>query len=587
MDVQFFCCLRPLSAVLCRLSLARPLSSRVSRFSSFSPLSAVLGFLLFFSFPLACVAAAELRGPLPILSVPYHADGALDVETLIREARFVADAGVGGFIWCQSNDAIDLLTEDEKKASFAALASAFAGVDVFVVLGCQGRDTAAMVALATEVERLAAAHPTTRLAIACRPPHDARTQDDLERYYRRLAEIARRPVIVQTYCSDKVPVPSSDLLIRLARDYPGVYGWIKEETGGADANARFRRECRAPEVKTVFSAWGSYGWLDQYRRFGTRGVISERAAYADLLMAIWSALEAGDAARADDLFATYLLMMNLRETIPGGHLRGFNLYVLKKRGIFKNFVSRDYLSDGDTSGKWKLDVRTFTPDEVAAIEARFATLQRLLRSDEKMPVAKGDDFGDVVTDTVDDAVVADARLADIGAAEFGDNPSREGELFEVGGHLEDGIFPFPRGCPVAGLFGDQPDNCGTTKVAALRPANHRPSSFMRRSRSAWALRTSSSCVENRPASSSASAAQTSSTSSSVSRMASKSVTSRMTLDATPFWVMRSGRWVFEFRAKQDAMFFRNVERGTTSSASRMVFIVRSSTGIGYSFSWVC
>lgn len=322
----------------------------------------------------AAWAAAELRGPLPILSVPYHEDGALDVETLVREARFVADAGVGGFIWCQSNDAIDLLARDEKKASFAALARAFANVDVYVILGCQGRDTDEMVALATEVERLAAAHPTAKLTIACRPPHDARTQDDLERYYRRLASIARRPVIVQTYCSDKVPVPSSDLLIRLARDYPSVFGWIKEETGGADANVRMRAECRAPEVKTVFSAWGSYGWLDQYRRFGTRGVISERAAYADLLMAIWSALEAGDAARADDLFAKYLLMMNLRETMPGGHLRGFNLYVLKKRGIFRNFISRDYVTPGDTSGKWKLDVRRFTSDEIAEIEDRLSRL---------------------------------------------------------------------------------------------------------------------------------------------------------------------------------------------------------------------
>ena len=67
-----------------------------------------------------------------------------------------------------------------------------------------------------------------------------------------------------------MPIPSSGLLIRLAREFPSVYGWIKEETGGADANARMRAECRAPEVKTVFSAWGSYGWLDQHRRFGTR-----------------------------------------------------------------------------------------------------------------------------------------------------------------------------------------------------------------------------------------------------------------------------------------------------------------------------
>ena len=47
-------------------------------------------------------ASAEIRGPFPILSVPYEEDGALDVATLVREARFVADSGVEGFIWCPS-----------------------------------------------------------------------------------------------------------------------------------------------------------------------------------------------------------------------------------------------------------------------------------------------------------------------------------------------------------------------------------------------------------------------------------------------------------------------------------------------------
>ena len=42
------------------------------------------------------------------------------------------------------------------------------------------------------------------------------------------------------------------------------------ERAGDGFHARMRAECRAPEVKTVFSAWGSYGWLDQHRRFGTR-----------------------------------------------------------------------------------------------------------------------------------------------------------------------------------------------------------------------------------------------------------------------------------------------------------------------------
>ena len=321
------------------------------------------------------VAPGQICGPFPILSAPYFEDGSLDTDTLVKEAEFVAECGVNGFIWAQSNDVIDLLSVDERKASFSVMAKAFEGRDTIVALGCQGRDIADMETLARHVELIAGKHPSARLAIVSRPPHDARTQEDIENYYRSLARIAKRPVIIQTYTSDKVPVPDAALLTRLAREYPLVYGWIKEETSGADGGERMRAETSAPEVKTVFSAWGSFGWLDQYRRFGTRGVISERAAYADVMMYIWRALESGDAEGADTAFSRYLFMMNLNETIPGGHLRGFNLYVLKKRGIFKNFISRDYADEDRTPGRWKLVKRVFTSDEITAIEARLERLK--------------------------------------------------------------------------------------------------------------------------------------------------------------------------------------------------------------------
>lgn len=327
------------------------------------------------------VGPGRICGPFPILSAPYFEDGRLDTDTLVKEAEFVAECGVNGFIWAQSNDVIDLVSVDERKASFAVLAEAFEGRNVVVALGCQGRDAADMETLARHVEFLSGKHPSANLVIVSRPPHDARTQQDIENYYRLLARIAKRPVIIQTYTSDKVPVPDVSLLIRLAREFPSVYGWIKEETGGADANERMRKETSAPEIKTVFSAWGSYGWLDQQRRFGTRGVISERAGYADVLMHIWRALESGDAVLADTAFAQYLFVMNLKETLPGGHLRGFNLYVLKKRGIFKNFVSRDYADESKTPGRWKLEELSFTPDEIAAIEARLERLKPFLNAD--------------------------------------------------------------------------------------------------------------------------------------------------------------------------------------------------------------
>lgn len=325
------------------------------------------------------VADYLLRGPYPILSVPYEQDGTVDGVVLVKEAEFVAGCGVNGFIWAQSNDAIDLLDIDEKRTSFEMLARAFSGRKTVVVLGCQGKDCAEMLALAQKVEELAEEYPDTSLAIACRPPHDARTQDDIGRYYRALAKVAHRPVIVQTYTSDKVPCPSTELLIGLAREFPRVFGWIKEETGGEDANERMACECSASGIKTVFSAWGSYGWLDQYRRFGTRGLVSERVAYADLLMSIWNALEGKDNVRADELFAKYLLMMNLKETIPGGHLRGFNLYVLKKRGIFRNYLSRDYVDKDKTPGKWKLVDRAFTEQEIAEIEDRYERIAPYLK----------------------------------------------------------------------------------------------------------------------------------------------------------------------------------------------------------------
>ena len=60
--------------------------------------------------PVPAADHKSIRGPFPILSVPYRTDGSIDHDVLVKEARFVADAGVNGFIWCQSNDAVDLLS---------------------------------------------------------------------------------------------------------------------------------------------------------------------------------------------------------------------------------------------------------------------------------------------------------------------------------------------------------------------------------------------------------------------------------------------------------------------------------------------
>lgn len=283
------------------------------------------------------VADPRISGPFPILSTPYHENGEVDYETLAREARFVDWCGSPGMIWPQSGDSIDLLTQDEKLKGMSVLAETMRGRQSALCLGVQGKNTEEMLVYARHAEKLNPA------AIISRPPDEGKTEADLRAYWRALAEVAQRPVIIQTTggTTYKGQPPSTKLLIELGRDFPH-FGYVKEEANPVLQRMRELLAAKPAAIRRVWSAWGGWAWLHQ-ARFGTEGVITERAAYADLLARIWGLMKSG----ADDLalmdaFSKYLLIINIRETIHGGDLRGPHLYVFQKRGVFKNRVSREY-----------------------------------------------------------------------------------------------------------------------------------------------------------------------------------------------------------------------------------------------------
>ena len=147
----------------------------------------------------AIPSAKEMRGPFPIMSTPYFADGAVDYGALAREAKWTADCGCPGVIWCQSNDAVDLLTTEEKFKGFEACAKAVEGRRIVLTLGANGTNTTEMLNLAAEIERVAERHPSAKIAMISRPPDDARSQADIESAWDALGRIAKRPVIFQTY----------------------------------------------------------------------------------------------------------------------------------------------------------------------------------------------------------------------------------------------------------------------------------------------------------------------------------------------------------------------------------------------------
>ena len=75
-------------------------------------------------------------------------------------------------------------------------------------------------------------------------------------------------------------------------------------------------------------------------------------------------------------------MLNLKQFIPGEDLRGFHLYVLQKRGIFKNRLSRVYeKKNGKTviPARPILEDMKLTQSQKDEIDACFASLKPYLK----------------------------------------------------------------------------------------------------------------------------------------------------------------------------------------------------------------
>ena len=304
---------------------------------------------------------SEMRGPFPIMSTPYFEDGSVDYDALVREAKWVAAGGCPGVIWCQSNDAIDLLTTEEKFKGFEACAAAAEGLDIVMTFGANGTNATEMLEIAAEIERVASRHPAAKIAMISRPPDDVRTDEALESAWDALGAVAKRPVIFQTHCKG-TPTPSVEMFVRLAKRHPHAFGYIKEEAAGWEVNDRMLKECKAkPAIKTVFAGWGGWQWLLQLRQCGCEGLVTERCAFAPILGEIWRRYERGERGlKLTEAFAMYRLLIDQRN-FPNG-LRGYSLYLLLKEGVFKNMVSRQYekanVTEGGSFGsgrKWKLD----------------------------------------------------------------------------------------------------------------------------------------------------------------------------------------------------------------------------------------
>lgn len=289
----------------------------------------------------------EIRGPYPLLVTPWTEDAQLDTEVLVREAEYVSKCGVDGIIWPTAGEVLWTLSSEEYEAGLRALAEWAASISssTRVVAVCPGRDSDEALARARVVQHIAD-ETYARMALLARMPDDAADQAAIEAHYRALAGVVRIPAIIQTFNDGKSPQPDIDVLVRLARDYPAVYGWVKEESPGLKVNARMAQLIGRPEIKTVLSGFGGKAWMFQGTKIGSDGVISQRPAYASLFARIYALMKEGRQSDDPELagtYAKYLYMCNIGDTFAESDdaMRGPHLYVLQRLGIFRNRLTRD------------------------------------------------------------------------------------------------------------------------------------------------------------------------------------------------------------------------------------------------------
>lgn len=306
----------------------------------------------------AADAAKPMRGAFMILNTPFTADGAVDWEDLGREAVFVDRCGCQGIVWPQGSSGVATLTKDERLRGMEVLVQAMRGKRAAVVLGVQGKDTAEMLEFARRAEAL-----ETDAMIAM-PPTLAATMEDYHAYFRALAGATLRPVIVQTSGGARNLVPSTDLIVGLAREFPHL-AYVKEESEPLVDRIKIEVAHR-PIMKGIFGANLGVTWLYQMR-LGVDGIITGNGMYADLMAKTWAFHEEGRDEALRDAFSKLLLMRNLEDQIPGA-----GLYIMKKRGVFKTTVRRTSAPSAGAPAK----LTEFKPSavELAEIEYRYAAL---------------------------------------------------------------------------------------------------------------------------------------------------------------------------------------------------------------------
>lgn len=268
----------------------------------------------------ASTQTTKWRGVYVIVPTPFHPDLSLDLDGLRRVVRFCVDCGAHGLVAPANASEQPYLSDAERRTVTRTVIEEGRGKAV-VVAGVTASTSLLAAELAREAEAMGAD------ALMAMPPNMQRgTEAEIKEYYAAIDAAGTLPIFLQNYGGAGGTPMSARLIAELLRELADVR-FVKEETEFSSALMTQIIDAAGPALEGIMGGKAGRHLLDEYRR-GACGTMPA-CEISDVHVALWNALEAGEARRAREIYRL-LLPLLMFET---GYGTAVYKEVLRRRGV--------------------------------------------------------------------------------------------------------------------------------------------------------------------------------------------------------------------------------------------------------------
>jgi 4-hydroxy-tetrahydrodipicolinate synthase len=270
----------------------------------------------------------KLRGVLPVFQTPYHPDETIDLATLEKEVAWLYDCGADGIVMAMVSEVLRLSSAEREELAEAACKFGSSRGVVVISVGAESSKVAEHYARHAETAGADA-------VMAIPPVSVILGEAELAAYYSRIIQSISIPVIVQD-ASGYVGRPMSIAMqVQLLDEFGPERVMFKPEA--SPIVPRLVELLNATERRAqVFEGTGGIALVESH----AHGVVGTMPG-ADLihaLVALWRALESGDAPKAKRIHEPLAALISIQTSLDA--FLAVEKHLLLRQGIFKNTMVR-------------------------------------------------------------------------------------------------------------------------------------------------------------------------------------------------------------------------------------------------------